>query len=429
MKPAIKVEHLSKLYRLGTGQGGYQTLRERITEAASTPWRLLRAKALQAKHAANGECPKDDKLWALKDVSVTIERGDVVGVIGRNGAGKSTFLKILSRITEPTSGRAELRGRVGSLLEVGTGFHTELTGRENIYLSGAICGMSRREIAAKFDAITAFAEVDRFLDTPVKRYSSGMFVRLAFAVASHMESEILLVDEVLAVGDTAFQKKCLGKMDEVSRSGRTVLFVSHNMATILNLCEKTLLFERGRVNFFGDSEEAIRRYRNQCSTPAGAEIDLEDHPNRRNGSTAILGRIRMLDPAGQPTAQYCCGEAMTVEVALTPNCPVGEPDIAIGFEDTFGRRLFTAATYLSDSPKPVLHRSARAVCRIPELPLAPGEYYLTLNAGPSHARWTDVIDQAASIEVTAADYYGNGRLPNPDWGRVLMRSQWETTEA
>jgi lipopolysaccharide transport system ATP-binding protein len=428
MKPAIKVDNLSKLYHLGTSYGGYQTLRERITQSVAAPWRLLRSRVSGNANRSDRVRPEDNQLWALKDVSVAIERGEVVGVIGRNGAGKSTFLKILSRITEPTSGRAELRGRVGSLLEVGTGFHTELTGRENIYLSGAICGMTRREIAAKFDDIVAFAEVDRFLDTPVKRYSSGMYVRLAFAVASHMESEILLVDEVLAVGDAAFQKKCLGKMDEVSHSGRTVLFVSHNMATILNLCKKTVLFEHGRLSYFGDSEEAIRRYRNHCSTPVGAEIRLSDHPNRRNGCTPILGGIRIQNHAGELASEFSCGEAIRIEIAVTPNCLVAEPDFAIGFEDTFGRRLLTAATYLSASSRPMLSRPSRAVCQIPALPLAPGHYYLTLNAGPSHARWTDVIDQAASIEVTAADYYGNGRLPNPDWGRVLIRSQWETIE-
>src|SRR5438067_10694496 len=425
MKPAISVENLSKLYRLGAGAtGGYRTLRETITDALAAPWRRPRARA--GRPAAAGP---SGSVWALRDVSLDVQPGEVVGVIGRNGAGTSTVLKILTRITEPTSGRARLRGRVGSLLEVGTGFHTELTGRENIALSGAIGGMTRREIARKFDDIVAFAEVGEFLDTPVKRYSSGMFVRLAFAVASHMEPEILLVDEVLAVGDLAFQKKCLGRMSEVSRSGRTVLFVSHNMATILNLCEKVALFERGRLAFLGGCEEGVRRYSSSCTASTGAEVALSDHPNRRPGCAAILGRLRLLNAAGEPTDQLLCGEAVTVELTVAPGCATDHVHFAVGFDDTLGCRLFTLATYLTDSWHPRHGRVRRAVCRLPELPLGPGRYCLTLNAGPRQWVWSDVIDQALWFEVTASDFYGNGKLPNPDWGRFLVRSQWSDDEA
>src|SRR5256714_11108201 len=231
MQPAIRVDSLSKLYRVGARQHGYKTLRETIVDTCTAPWRRIRQSFVPRTEAnETGVRLVGENFWALKDVSFEVQPGEVVGIIGRNGAGKSTLLKILSRITEPTSGRVELRGRVGSLLEVGTGFHPELTGRENIYMNGSILGMSRREIARKFDEIVAFAEVERFLDTSVKRYSSGMYVRLAFAVAAHLDPEILVVDEVLAVGDAEFQKKCLGKMDEVAHEkGRTVLFVSHNM--------------------------------------------------------------------------------------------------------------------------------------------------------------------------------------------------------
>jgi lipopolysaccharide transport system ATP-binding protein len=424
MKPAITVENLSKLYRLGTGAtGGYRTLRETITDALAAPWRRPRGPA--APPAAAGP---SGSVWALRDVSLDVQPGEVVGVIGRNGAGKSTFLKILTRITEPTSGRAELRGRVGSLLEVGCGFHTELTGRENIYLSGAIGGMTRREIAHKFDDIVNFAEVGEFLDTPVKRYSSGMFVRLAFAVASHMEPEILLVDEVLAVGDLAFQKKCLGRMSEVSRTGRTVLFVSHNMATVLNLCEKVALFERGRLAFLGGCAEGVRRYSSSCTAPTGAEVSLSDHPKRRPGCTAILGGLRLLNAAGEPTDQLLCGEAVTVELTVAAGCATDHVHFAVGFDDTLGCRLFTLATYLTDSWHPRHGRVRRAVCRLPELPLGPGRYCLTLNAGPRQGFWADVIDQALWFEVTATDFYGNGRMPNPDWGQFLVRSQWATPE-
>jgi lipopolysaccharide transport system ATP-binding protein len=426
MKPAISVRNVSKLYQLGAKAKGYQTFREAMVQAAQAPLRPFR-RLLGAAAPAGGDDGRD--LWALKDVSVDIQPGEVVGVIGRNGAGKSTFLKVLSRITEPTSGRVEMRGRVGSLLEVGTGFHTELTGRENIYLNGAISGMGRREIDRKFDEIVAFSEVEQFLDTPVKRYSSGMFVRLAFAVAAHMEPEILLVDEVLAVGDAAFQKKCLGKMHEVSRSGRTVLLVSHNMATILNLCDKAVVFAKGQVEFVGSVEDGVRVYMDQCNAVEEAEVDLTNHPNRRPGCTPILGRVRLLDEHGKPTAQVLCGAPVRFEVSVVEGCPFPEPHVAVGIDDSLGCRLLTAATYLTDTAPAELRRRGRLVCRLDGLPLAPGRYCLTLNAGPQGGQWADVIDQALWFEVAPSDYYGNGRLPNPDWGRCLIRSRWGAADS
>ncbi|MEM7033994.1 MAG: ABC transporter ATP-binding protein, partial [Chloroflexota bacterium] len=254
----IKVEHLSKSYTIKHQQTAqYTTLRDVMTNGARSV-----AKRLIGQHQ-NGGSPTREEFWALKDVSFEIKQGERVGIIGRNGAGKSTLLKILSRITEHTEGRVRLRGRVASLLEVGTGFHPELTGRENIYLNGAILGMSRVEIRRKFDEIVDFAEVEKFLDTPVKRYSSGMYVRLAFAVAAHLEPEILLVDEVLAVGDAAFQKKCLGKMEDVGKDGRTVLFVSHNLGAIRTLCSRGIVLNQGRVLNIGPTSEAIRYYNGQ----------------------------------------------------------------------------------------------------------------------------------------------------------------------
>jgi lipopolysaccharide transport system ATP-binding protein len=430
-QPAISVESLSKRYRLGSEQlQGYRTLRESVGNMLSRPWqRLIRRRVKATTAPSDGlNAEPADAFWALRDISFDIERGSVVGVVGRNGAGKSTFLKILSRITEPTTGRVRLRGRVGSLLEVGTGFHHELTGRENIYMNGAILGMSRREIARKFDDIVEFAEVGRFLDTPVKRYSSGMFVRLAFAVASHLEPEILIVDEVLAVGDQAFQKKCLGKMNDVSRSGRTVLFVSHNMATILNLCEKVAVLDKGELTFFGECQQGVQLYNHSNTQASGAEVDLAGHPHRRHGAAKILGHVRLLNSCGTASDQLLCGERATVEVDIAPDCPAGDYHIAVGFDDMFGCRLFTAATYLSDSlPSP--DRSMRHFrCTIDELPLCPGRYALTLNAGPRLNVWNDMIDQAVWFEVTATDFYGNGRLPNPDWGRFLARSTWQEIE-
>ncbi|RME47458.1 MAG: ABC transporter ATP-binding protein, partial [Chloroflexi bacterium] len=251
---AIRVEHLSKRYRIGQLHRPHDTLRDSIADFGLRIADWLSRRANPKSKIQNSK--SDDTIWALRDVSFEVKRGEVVGIIGRNGAGKSTLLKILSRITEPTSGRAEIHGRVGSLLEVGTGFHPELTGRENIYLNGAILGMRKREIDRKFDEIVAFAEIEKFIDTPVKRYSSGMYVRLAFAVAAHLEPEILLVDEVLAVGDAAFQKKCLGKMGDVAKEGRTVLFVSHNMAAITSLCQRAIWLEEGKIKEDGSAEHS-----------------------------------------------------------------------------------------------------------------------------------------------------------------------------
>lgn len=254
---AIRVEGLGKMYRIGGKQEPYRTLRDTLTDAFAAP--IRRASSL-LRGQAYGAAGLNETIWALKDVSFEVKHGEVVGIIGRNGAGKSTLLKILSRITEPTEGYADVYGRVGSLLEVGTGFHPELTGRENIYLNGAILGMSREEIDRKFDEIVNFAEIEKFIDTPVKHYSSGMGLRLGFAVAAHLEPEILVVDEVLAVGDAQFQKKCLGKMGDVAQSGRTVLFVSHNMAAVQTLCTKTALLDRGGLSFFGETSLAIHKY-------------------------------------------------------------------------------------------------------------------------------------------------------------------------
>ena len=260
MPPIIRIESLSKKYLISHDRqrGPYRTLRETLTDLASAPFRRLRG-------LHNGRV---EEFWALKDVNLEVEQGEVVGIIGRNGAGKSTLLKIVSRITAPTHGRAELRGRVGSLLEVGTGFHPELTGRENIFLNGSILGMSRREIQRKFDEIVDFSGIEKFLDTPVKRYSSGMYVRLAFSVAAHLEPEILIVDEVLAVGDAEFQRKCLGKMKEVGKGGRTVLFVSHTMGAVENLCSRVVVLKRGSVSFVGSANDGIEFYISELSQRA-----------------------------------------------------------------------------------------------------------------------------------------------------------------
>jgi lipopolysaccharide transport system ATP-binding protein len=293
--PIIRVENLSKKYTVSHQQEGYTTFREAMTNGV----RSLSHRLLGKQH----HNPLEEEFWALKDVNFQIQQGDRVGIIGRNGAGKSTLLKILSRITEPTSGTIGIKGRVASLLEVGTGFHPELTGRENIFLNGAILGMSQEEIKRKFDEIVDFAEIERFLDTPVKRYSSGMYVRLAFSVAAHLEPEILIIDEVLAVGDSAFQKKCLGKMENVAHEGRTVLFVSHSMETVIRLCNTAILLEHGCVKVAGKTEQVISTYL-QSDFGTSAQRSWNDPQRRPGNDTVRLVEVKVHDQDGKVTDNF-----------------------------------------------------------------------------------------------------------------------------
>jgi len=312
MKPIIRAAGLGKQYRLGTDSAAYLTVREAFMDVLRAPLRSLRRNG-------NGET-----IWALRDVSFEIEQGEIVGIIGRNGAGKSTLLKVLSRITEPTTGRAELFGRVASLLEVGTGFHPELTGRENIFLNGSILGMSRVEIEAKFDEIVAFAEIEKFIDTPVKRYSSGMYVRLAFAVAAHLEPEILVVDEVLAVGDFAFQQKCLDKMQDVSTRGRTVLFVSHNMGAINRLCQRAILLNEGRIIASGPTMEVVQSYTIK-STLGNSEYIRAPAPEK----TIHLRRVAVLAENGEVRAEVGYHERFSIHVEYEVNRPISGANVGI----------------------------------------------------------------------------------------------------
>jgi len=311
---AIRCRDLSKRYRIGESLVGYSTLRETLASRVRAPFK-----------SRNGT-PARDSIWALKDVNFEVEHGEVVGIIGRNGAGKSTLLKILSRITKPTSGEVELHGRVGSLLEVGTGFHPELTGRENIFLNGAILGMKKAEIVRNFDGIVAFAEVERFIDTPVKRYSSGMYMRLAFAVASHLEPEILLVDEVLAVGDAAFQKKCLGRMGELAKDGRTVMFVSHNMTAVRNLCRKAIWLDNGAIVEVGDTGQVIPNYIQKGALPLLERV-WEDPATAPGDDTARLHHVSVT-PLGQGP-----DEPITIKTAIQLNASFWNyvPSAALNF--------------------------------------------------------------------------------------------------
>jgi lipopolysaccharide transport system ATP-binding protein len=360
MKAALSVDNLSKQYRLGMGpRGEYRTLRESLVGAVTAPWRR--------RHPDGGS----DTLWALRQVSFEVRPGEVVGVIGRNGAGKSTLLKILSRVTEPTEGRARLRGRIGSLLEVGTGFHAELTGRENIFLSGAILGMGRKEIARKFDEIVAFSEIEPFLDTPVKRYSSGMYVRLAFAVAAHLEPEILVVDEVLAVGDVAFQKKCLRRMQEAAGEGRTILFVSHNLSALQALCRRGLLLERGRLTLDGRVSEAVAHYLSRLE--ATASIDLAHRTDRGGAGRVRLVRVDVRGEGPDEAGRLRMGHPARFTFHLS--APTAGATCIFSILDPYGHPVCKFNSGLGDLEDGTADGPPGAlVCAVEELLLAPGRY-------------------------------------------------------
>jgi lipopolysaccharide transport system ATP-binding protein len=334
MQPAIRVENLSKQYRIGRRPGpATRNLTESITEGAKSLGRWL---------TGRGESNGDDTFWALKDASFEVQPGEVVGIVGRNGAGKSTLLKILSRIVEPTSGRAEYRGRIGSLLEVGTGFHSELTGRENIYLNGSLLGLSQREIERKFDEIVAFSEIEQFLDTPVKRYSSGMYVRLAFAVAAHLEPDILIIDEVLAVGDATYQRRCVERMAEFARSGRTVLFVSHNMDVIPRLCRRAVLLEGGEVAAVGAAGEIVQAYL-QSSSVDTAGADLNGRHRTGDGRARFL-RWWLERPDGSSIPAHPSGEDLLLCMEIEATQAVPDVALAVVLRTITGTRLITSWT-------------------------------------------------------------------------------------
>jgi lipopolysaccharide transport system ATP-binding protein len=371
----ISVENLSKSYLIGHQATGQESFREMLG-------RQVRGFARTARDMAAGrqivQGDEIEEFWALDDVSFEVRRGEVMGVIGRNGAGKSTLLKVLSRITEPTKGRATIKGRVASLLEVGTGFHPELTGRENIFLNGAILGMSRAEIKAKFDEIVDFAEVERFIDTPVKRYSSGMYVRLAFAVAAHLEPEILIIDEVLAVGDVVFQKKCLGKMQNVAAAGRTVLFVSHNMQTVAGLTDRSLLLENGKVTAIGPSQEVIHRY---LAHQSDNEVVYRKEPEGTRPEFTYVG----LSTSG-PGPMQRHGAPMAVEMEIFTPEPVR--NAAVSFQIFTSMHQPVLHVLNLDSEMPILRTAGthRLTCTLPQLRLFPGHYYMTFYFGASDPR-------------------------------------------
>lgn len=400
---AIRVDNLSKRYHIGQTQERHDTLRDALVAGL----RGLSLVVGGGRRADNGPQRTDEtEFWALRDVSFEVKQGEVVGIIGRNGAGKSTLLKILSRITEPTSGRVELHGRVASLLEVGTGFHPELTGRENIYLNGAILGMKRAEIDRQFAEIVAFAEIEKFLDTPVKRYSSGMYVRLAFAVAAHLEPEILLVDEVLAVGDAAFQKKCLGKMGEVAQEGRTVLFVSHNMGSIDALCRTAIFLDQGRVASGGQAREIISVY--LSSLDEASQCSLRDRTDRIGTGKARITSVCITNEDGILLRQLLSGYGCILILRYESDRPLRSPTFKFTVYNSIGQPLMHFDSSLGGTPPQAFSRQGCVGCQLRRLPLSRGTYRLNVSIEDG-GQLLDHLTGAYSFVVDDGNFYGTGR--------------------
>jgi len=408
----IKIDGLSKRYLLNKN--------------AAPKRDTLYGNVLQGvKNIKNIAAKKEtEEFWALKDVSFEIEQGDRVGIIGRNGAGKSTLLKILSRITPPTKGRIEITGRLASLLEVGTGFHGDLTGRENIYLNGSILGMSKQEISAKFDEIVAFAEVEQFLDTPVKRYSSGMYVRLAFAVAAHLEPEILIVDEVLAVGDAAFQKKCIGKMKDVSNSGRTILFVSHHMASIQSLCNKAIVLKNGTVDFpLSTTELSLKHYLKEVV--AQTKMQIADRKDRQGEGQFRFKNIILRDKDGSVLNAAQTGSDLIVEFEFDlKKDNLSNVAIALTIYNDEGKDLFTLANHLTNEPFSMVNKNAVIQCKVKKLPLTSGSYLCNIIAYKDSVI-QDYVQEAFSLEVEEGDYYGTGKVVPTKQYSFLVENEWQ----
>jgi lipopolysaccharide transport system ATP-binding protein len=408
---AIEVRNLGKRFEIGSHRGGYQLLTETISE---------RFKKI-------GRQPEQREFWALRDIDFEVERGGTLGIIGHNGAGKSTLLKILSRITPPTIGQARLRGRVGALLEVGTGFHPELTGRENVFLNGAILNMSRREIEGKFDEIVEFADIGAFIDTPVKRYSSGMQLRLAFSVAAHLEPEILIIDEVLSVGDMAFQRKCLGRMESATEEGRTVLFISHNLQAVRRLCDRAILLAEGRMRAEGQVDDVIDAY--VSDTRADWELNLRER-RQRWGNGKLRFTDLHLERRGRVIDSPSSGEDF--DIVLTYETADGNQLYGVNFGVTINDmadslpliNLYseTVGTTFSNVPP-----RGQVRCRVVRCPLPAGQYYFTLTSD-SDGEQLDGINGAGEITITGGDFYGTGTEPPPGHRTVLVDNEWSVAE-
>jgi lipopolysaccharide transport system ATP-binding protein len=419
---AIQVTGLGKEYKLGSVKQRYVTLRDTIMNVVTAP-----IKPFMPRRQGETRVP-EEKFWALRNVSFEVKPGEVLGIIGKNGAGKSTLLKILSRITEPTEGRAVIHGRIGSLLEVGTGFHAELTGRENVFLNGAILGMKQAEIRQKFDEIVAFAEVERFIDTPVKYFSSGMYLRLAFAVAAHLEPEILIVDEVLAVGDLAFQRKCMGKMSEVAGQGRTVLFVSHNMAAMLRLCQTGILLRKGQVVASGEMQRVVQSYLQEGVELAGENRFDPARLTHPRAQEVQFTAVRARDCRGQITAQVNLTEGISIEVDYVVKTALRSVQIGFSLYNGDGTCVLTSTDLdadLSHYDRVVQPGRYTAACRIPPEYLRPGRYYIELSAMIPNVRRLDSMPRCLDFDVID-DGSVDGLLGQQRIGVVAPRLAWET---
>lgn len=414
MPVILRVENLSKVYRLGELSRGVfwhdwrRKLAGDMTEVAENDPQLF---------------------WALRDVSFEVNEGEVVGLLGRNGAGKSTLLKVLAQITAPTRGCVKLRGRVASLLEVGTGFHLEMTGRDNIFLNGTILGMSRREVQAKFDEIVAFSGIEEFIDTPVKRYSVGMRVRLAFAVAAHLEPEILLVDEVLAVGDAAFQQRCLGKVGEVARAGRTVLFVSHNAAAVESLCQRGLVLQDGRLTFDGTQSAALEFL---GSAHHASGTDLESRTDRTGSGGVRITSIAMRGPQARIVTGVRSGQDVefVLQFRREPERTYPQLMAQLQVSTHLGAPVFSQGNVWTGQPFGDVPARGALVCHIPKLPLPLGHYHVSfrITADPRDREVLDAMDHALDFHVEAGDFFGSGKLPDPRNGVCLVPGEWSLIE-
>lgn len=418
MKPIIKIENLGKQYKLGTRGTTYTTFGETFYNIASSPFKVFSRK----NHN------EQDSFWALRDVNFEVEPGTVVGIIGRNGAGKSTLLKILSQITEPTEGRIELYGNTNSLLEVGTGFHPELTGRENIFVNGAILGLKNSEIKKLFDEIVAFAEVEKFLDTAVKHYSSGMYMRLAFSVAAHLNPDILIIDEVLSVGDAEFQKKCLGKMQDVAKEGRTVLFVSHNMAAVENLCQSGVVLKNGRVTFIGSQTDAISQYLESVSQ--ASDTDLNERDDRIGTGEVRITAIEIKDLKGNLLYNVMSGQDIDIYFYFETTPTFKHSNLIVGFmvRTYLDTPVFLHHNKLTKNNWKQLPKNGIFICRIRRLPLPPANYrwgYSVLYDD----EYLDRIDDLSNLSVIEGDFYGSGELPPTTHGFCLVDAEWRLLDS
>jgi lipopolysaccharide transport system ATP-binding protein len=421
------VENLGKQYRIGAIDLKLRP-RETLAGSLATSLRAPATNIRRLRGLTRFESEKTkDTIWAIRDVSFELQEGEVLGIVGRNGAGKSTLLKILSRTVEPTRGRAVLHGRTASLLEVGTGFHGDLTGRENVYLNGAILGMRRREIDDRFDEIVEFANLEKFIETPVKRYSSGMYLRLAFAVAAHLNSDILIADEVLAVGDAEFQRKCVGKMRDVSTSGRTVIFVSHNKAAVANLCTRAIWLELGRVRDEGPVHDVLTSYTASMQTSSDASV--RNRPDREGDGRVRITNVEFVDRMGHATTSFASGDDASIVISYETIAtePVRHAHAAIAIETLLGERVGLVSSNISGDEYETLPSRGRITCRLEGLPLNTGEYVCSVWIIAAD-RYADVLREAAVFDVEAFDFYGTGRHPEPVWGPVFLRNHWVLDE-